>query len=272
MAKIPVTVVVPVKNEELNIIHCLKLISGFDQIMVIDSNSTDNTAKIAEQHGAEVHQFTWDGQFPKKRNWVLRNLPIRNEWVLFLDADEYITDAFVAEIEQAIKNPDYNGYWITFINYFMGRQLKHGDPFKKLPLFRVGKGEYEKIKEDSWSHLDMEVHEHPIIEGNVGQFKAPIIHNDYKGLEHYIAKHNAYSTWEAKRFVALEKEGFGNLTKRQKFKYSLMQSGFLPIIYFIGAYFLKLGFLDGKQGYFFAKYKSYYFLQIQTKINELKKI
>jgi len=270
--KIPVTVVIPVKNEELNIVHCLQRVSGFDQIMVIDSNSTDNTAKIAREHGVEVHQFDWNGQFPKKRNWVLRNLPIKNDWVLFLDADEYMTDEFIIELQQAIKNPDYNGYWIVFVNYFMGRQLKHGDPFKKLPLFKVGTGEYERIQEDSWSHLDMEVHEHPIIEGKVGSFKSTIIHNDYKGLEKYIARHNAYSTWEANRFMTLKKEGFKGLNKRQKFKYKLMESGFLPMVYFVGSYIIKLGFLDGKEGYFFAKYKANYFLQIQTKINELKKI
>ena len=90
MSKIPVTVVVPVKNEEPNMVRCLDRLTGFDQVMVIDSKSTDKTAQIALEYGAEVHQFDWNGQFPKKRNWVLRNLNIKNEWVLFLDADEYI--------------------------------------------------------------------------------------------------------------------------------------------------------------------------------------
>lgn len=272
MSKIPVTVVVPVKNEEPNMVRCLDRLTGFSQVMVIDSKSTDNTARIAAEYGAEVHQFDWNGQFPKKRNWVLRNLNIENDWVLFLDADEYMTDEFIEELKEAIKRPDYNGYWIVFINYFMGRQLKHGDPFKKLPLFRVGKGEYEKIDEDSWSHLDMEVHEHPIVEGRIGEFKSSIIHNDFKGLEHYIGKHNAYSTWEAHRYMTLLKTGFSGLNSRQKFKYKLLETGWLPFVYFVGSYILKLGFMDGKEGYFFARFKSNYFLQIQTKIKELKKI
>ncbi|ADF50918.1 glycosyl transferase, group 2 family [Zunongwangia profunda SM-A87] len=270
MKKIPVTVVIPVKNEAKNMDRCMQLVSDFDQILVIDSQSTDATCSIAESYGAEVHQFHWDGQFPKKRNWVLRNLELRNEWILFLDADEYLTPEFRTELQEVIQSQEYNGYWIRFINYFMGQQLKHGDPFQKLPLIRKGTGEYERIKEDSWSHLDMEVHEHPVLEGKVGVMKAPIIHNDFKGLEHYIAKHNAYSSWEAQRFLTLKKEGFVGLNKRQRFKYQLMERGWLPMVYFLGAYIGKLGFLDGKVGYYFSKYKAHYFLQIQTKIKELQ--
>ncbi|MCF4102187.1 glycosyltransferase family 2 protein [Gillisia sp. M10.2A] len=272
MKKIPVTVVIPVKNEERNLPHCLSLLSDFDQIMVIDSNSTDRTVEISEKQGAEVHQFNWNGKFPKKRNWVLRNLNIRNNWVLFLDADEYITDVFKKELQEKIKDPNISGFWITFENFFMGKKLKYGDPFKKLPLFRVGKGEYEQINEDSWSHLDMEVHEHPILEGKVGKMKAPVIHNDYKNLECYINRHNAYSTWEAKRFLTLKSNGFKNLNSRQLLKYRLMELGLLPIFYFLGSYLIKFGFLDGSKGFYFSQYKAHYFLQIQTKIKELEQL
>jgi hypothetical protein len=142
---------------------------------------------------------------------------------------------------------------------------------RKVPLFRKGAGEFEKIDEDSWSKLDMEVHEHPIINGLTGTIKSHVIHNDYKGLEQYIDRHNAYSSWEAKRYLQLKNNGFTNLTSRQKLKYQLLKTGFLPLFYFTGAYFLKLGFLDGKAGYYLAKYKANYFFQIQTKIKELEK-
>ena len=152
----------------------------------------------------------------------------------------------------------------------MGKELKFGDKMKKLALFKKGSGEYEKIQEDSWSHLDMEVHEHPIIKGEIGKITSPIIHKDYKGLEHYIARHNAYSTWEAKRYLFLIKSGFKDLTFRQRIKYGFINSGLLPLIYFMGSYIFRLGFLDGIPGYHLAKYKSNYFFQIQTKIQELK--
>jgi hypothetical protein len=225
---------------------------------------------IAKQYTSEIIQFHWNGKFPKKRNWALRNLEIKNKWVLFIDADEYVTNEFVAEVREKIKDPDVNGYWLNYRNYFMGKLLKHGYPLNKLALFRIGKGEYEYIPEDSWSHLDMEVHEHPIIQGRTGCIKAHIIHNDYKGLEHYISRHNAYSSWEAYRFLNLENESFKDMTVNQRIKYRLLQLGILPIVYFVGAYIFRLGFLDGKPGYYIAKYKAHYFFQIQTKIREIK--
>lgn len=270
MDKIKISVVIPVKNEEKNLATCLSKLSSFSQVIVVDSNSTDDTPSIAKQYGIEIINFAWNGQFPKKRNWALRNVDIRNEWVLFLDADEFITDEFLSEIKAKIPESSCSGYWLNYNNFFMGKELRYGDKMKKLALFKKSKGEYEKINEDSWSHLDMEVHEHPIIQGKIGKIKAPIIHQDYKGLKHYIAKHNEYSSWEANRYLSLKKSRGTPLTKRQKIKYSLINSGWLPFVYFFGTYFMKLGFLDGKAGYYLAKYKAHYFFQIQSKIKELQ--
>ncbi len=271
MNNIKVTVILPVRNEELNLPACFDKLADFDQVIVVDSKSTDSTPEITRKYGFEYVNFEWNGQFPKKRNWALRNLTIRNEWVLFLDADEYLTDAFIAELREKIQDKEINAYWIKFLNHFMGKQLRYGYPLLKLPLMRVGVGEYERIDENSWSSLDMEVHEHPIIEGKTGVFKSEIIHKDFKTMEHYIARHNAYSSWEAQRFVASEKNGFPHMTRMQKIKYLLMQTPFLPIVYFIGAYFLKLGFLDGRAGFAIAVNKAMYFYQIKLKIEELKK-
>lgn len=270
MSEIPVTIIIPVKNEEINLCNCLNRIMQFNQVIVIDSSSIDQTPIIAKQFRVDYYNFLWNGKFPKKRNWALQNLKINNEWVFFLDADEYLTDHFISELVEKIKDPKINGYWINYQNYFIGKKLKYGDKMKKLPLFRKGKGEYEKIEEDLWSHLDMEVHEHPIINGIIGQIKSPIIHSDYKGLENYIARHNAYSSWEAKRYLQLTNTGFSGLNFRQKIKYKLITTGTLPFIYFLGSYIFKLGFLDGKEGYYLAKYKANYFFQIQTKIIELR--
>ncbi|MCA0132439.1 glycosyltransferase family 2 protein [Winogradskyella alexanderae] len=269
MVRISVTVVVPVKNEAKNLPACLDKLKPFSEVIVVDSNSTDSTSRIVKDYNYKLVNFNWDGKFPKKRNWVLQNVTLKNDWILFLDADEYVTPEFISEVRNAITRPSYTGFWLCYDNFFMGKQIKYGDKMRKLALFKKNSGAYEYIEEDSWSHLDMEVHEHPIIDGKVGKLKNPIIHKDYKGLEHYIQRHNAYSSWEANRFKQLNKKGFKGLTKRQKLKYKLMQWGVLPLFYFIGTYILKLGFLDGKQGYYLAKYKAYYFFQIQTKIKEL---
>jgi len=268
MNKIHVTVILPVFNEEINLPKCLELLTEFSQVIVIDSNSTDLTPSICKEKGVEIIDFNWNGQFPKKRNWALRNIEIRNEWVLFLDADEFITEAFKLELREKILNKDINGYWIKYNNHFMSKQLKYGYPLIKLPLFRIGKGEYEQIIENRWSKLDMEVHEHPIIEGKIGKFRNSIVHKDFKTMEHYIARHNDYSSWEAHRFLQLQKNGFPNMTTMQKLKYNLMKTSLLPIVYFIGAYFFKMGFLDGHAGFAIAINKALYFYQIKLKIDE----
>jgi len=270
MSEIPVSIIIPVKNEEISLCDCLKRVTLFNQVIVIDSSSTDKTPEIAKQFRVEYYNFLWNGKYPKKRNWALQNLKINNEWVFFLDADEYLTDRFISELVEKIKDPKINGYWINYQNHFIGKSLKYGDKMKKLPLFRKGKGEYEKIEEDLWSLLDMEVHEHPIINGIIGQIKSPIIHNDFKGLENYIARHNAYSSWEAKRYLQLTNNGFSGLNFRQKIKYKLITTRLLPFVYFLGSFIFKLGFLDGKEGYYLAIYKANYFFQIQTKIIELR--
>jgi len=266
------TIALPVRNEERNLPGCLAAI-GKDlarNIVVIDSGSTDTTHAIAKEFGAEVVNFTWDGKFPKKRNWALQNANLLYEWILFLDADEFVTDEFVAEVAIKIQDPNFNGYTIQFENYFMDKKLRYGYGFHKSALFKKSKGAYEKVEEDLWSHLDMEVHEHPIIEGKVGDIKAKVVHKDFKNLDHYIAKHNAYSTWEAQRYLQLKQSKNNHLSLNQKIKYGLLNTGLLPAVYFLGAYFLKLGFLDGKEGFYLARFKSHYFFQIQTKVDSLK--
>ncbi len=270
MNNIPITVIISVKNEELNLPSCLRELKRFNQIIVVDSGSTDSTTNIATSMGAEVLQFKWNGKFPKKRNWTLQNATINNEWVLFLDADEFLTEAFINEVEIKIKDSNYNGYTIQFENYFMDKKLRYGYGFKKTALFKKTKGAYEKIEEDFWSHFDMEIHEHPIIDGKVDIIKAKVIHKDFKNLEHYIEKHNAYSSWEAHRYLQLKQNKNKNLSINQKVKYNLVNTGLLPLFYFLGAYFLNFGFLDGKEGLYLAKFKAHYFFQIQVKIRALK--
>lgn len=269
MNKLPITAIVSVKNEEINLPHCLDKLSGFDEVLVVDSQSTDRTPDIVEGFGYTRIDFKWNGQFPKKRNWTLENIPIKNDWVLFLDADEFLTEAFIKEVSEKIGQTTHSGFWIYYNNFFMGKEQKYGLKMRKLALFKKDKGRFEQIKEDHWSHLDMEIHEHPIIDGSVGQFKSTILHKDYKGLEHYIARHNAYSSWEAQRFMSLQNDSTTALTLRQKLKYSLVKTGLLPYSYFIGTYIFKGGFLDGITGFYFARFKSNYFFQIQTKIIEL---
>lgn len=268
---IDLTIAIPTKNEELNLPACLEAIGPFfaKQIVVLDSCSTDGTCSIAREYGAEVLDFSWNGRFPKKRNWFLREHRPQTQWVLFLDADEYLSEALKEEVRRALSLTHHNGFWLHYSIYFMGRKLRGGYPLDKLALFRVGSGEYEQIDEERWSDLDMEVHEHPIINGTVGSIRAQIDHRDSRGVDHWIAKHNEYSSWEASRFLRYADDPFirSKWTVKQKIKYGLMRTPILGIAYFLGSFILMGGWRDGVRGYSFAKLKMNYFNDISRKIH-----
>jgi hypothetical protein len=217
--------------------------------------------------------FVWNGKFPKKRNWFLRNHTPTTKWVLFLDADEYITEPFKIEVKNALEKDDKSGYWLKYSIYFLGKKLKGGYPLVKLALFKVGASEYEQIEEDKWSTLDMEVHEHPILTGSsTGVIKNKIDHQDFKGIAQYFNKHNEYASWEAARFV--DSPNTPNIrsqwTWKQRLKYRLMQSVLIGPAYFFGSFILLGGFRDGSRGFAFAIFKMSYFNQVYCKIREKK--
>lgn len=270
-AAIPISVVIPVRNEEANLAECLSRLGEFSEVLVVDSGSTDRTCQIATDHRAQVIQFSWDGHYPKKRNWVLLNHPLRNAWVLFLDADELVTREFCDEVRRAVDDYHCAGFWLSYTNHFLGRPLRHGDPQRKLALFKVGSGLYERIEEDTWSKLDMEVHEHPLVDGEVGRIAAPIDHRDDRGLAKFIERHKDYALWEARRTLQLRKSGpdrWAQLTKRQRQKYRNIDAWWFAPAYFVSCYVAKFGFLDGAVGLYYAFYKFWYFLTVRLLIRE----
>ncbi len=270
---LPVSVCIPVRNEEKNLPGCLAALSDFDEVVVVDSSSTDLTPEIARKAGVNLLQFHWDGQFPKKRNWVLRNHVFKHPWVLFLDADERMNPDFVNELRVTLATTTHAGFWITFTNWFMGRPLHHGDVFRKLALFRVGTGEYERIPENAWSHLDMEVHEHPVLAGTHGFLNTRLEHHDFRDLKAYLNRHNEYSSWEVKRFLWLEtagQEAWTALNSRQHFKYRNLDKWWFSWIYWIVALIVRLGFFDGSAGFTLARMKRRYFDEVRLKIIEAR--
>ena len=141
-----VTILIPVKNEEKNLPGCLENIKAFRNVVIVDSGSTDRTLEIAAEFGREVVQFRWNGQFPKKRNWVLRNYQFKTPWVMFLDADERITEGWLREAEDKLRAApgDVDAFICYYDNWFMDRMLRHGDVMQKTAILRFGTGEYEK--------------------------------------------------------------------------------------------------------------------------------
>ena len=124
--KVSLSLFVPCKNEETNLVRCLESVPWVDEVFVVDSQSTDRTSSIAQGHGAKVVQFEYKGGWPKKKNWALENLPFSHEWVLILDADECLPPEAEEEIRKIVNNPDekHAGYWINRRYFFFGAALK----------------------------------------------------------------------------------------------------------------------------------------------------
>lgn len=266
------TVAIPVRNDASNLRKCLPRLLAFQHIFVIDSASSDDTRQIAEAHGARVLDFAWNGKFPKKRNWFLQNTQLNTEWILFLDADEFVDARFCDEVRTEISNTGKVGFWLNYTNHFLGQPLKFGVPQRKLALFRADAGEYERIDEDHWSGLDMEVHEHPVLVGETGEISSPIDHDEDRGLAKFIDRHAQYAAWEARRWALLNTPWTSasgpSLTQRQHFKYRHVQRWWYPAFYFLYAYIMRLGFLDGRAGFAYAVLKSWYFYLIRLMIHE----
>src|ERR1700676_5278552 len=204
---LPVSVIVPVRNEARNLPSCLESLKSVGEVYVIDSQSTDDTVAIAQSRGAKVVQFHYAGGWPKKRQWAMDTLPFAYDWILLLDADEILTPEMVEEIRRAVQNPGVNGYSIRLQLYFLGRVLRHCDAsFWKLSLFRKGRGRFEcRLKDQDASMADMEIHEHVVVDGPTAELRNALVHHNIDSLSRYILKHNEYSNWEAR--VLLKTDG-----------------------------------------------------------------
>lgn len=286
---LPITVILAVKNEAANLPKCLAALKQVQRVVVVDSQSTDNTPEIVKHFGAELVQFHYTGSHPKKRQWALEMLDISTPWVLLLDADEVVPDALWLEIESAItqgadaprSQPD--AFLITKGFHFLGKKLAFGGfSFQAVLLFRTGKARFEKILAEADSGFDMEVHERLIVDGTIGTLKNPLIHEDFKSLHAYLDRHNRYSTWEAQVRTQFLKTGqwgeetvkpklFGNSQERRRWlKYVALRVPFEPTLWFLYHYVFKLGFLEGRAGWIASRIRAQYIFQVRAKMYEMK--
>lgn len=283
MDKLPITVLIAAKNEEANLSKCLAALGSFERVVLLDSHSDDRTAEVAIQHGAEVVNFDYAGGYPKKRQWAMEQLAITSPWTFLLDADEVVTPSLEKELRQQLQKTELDAFLITKGFHFMGRRFRHGGfSHAAVLLFRTGKARFEHLFDEDQSALDMEVHERLIVDGTVGTIDAPLIHEDYKGLQAYVARHNHYSTWEARaRQMYLEKGGWGrdviepklfgnNQERRRYLKQIALRLPFEPQAWFIWHYVVKLGFLEGRRGLIASRIRSNYIAEARSKLFELR--
>jgi len=277
---LPVSVIVPVRNEAHNLSRCLESLRGVGEVYVVDSASSDGTAEIARSFGAKVVQFHYAGGWPKKRQWAMDTLPLAYDWVFLVDADEALTPELAAEMRQAIQDARFDGYYIGLQVVFLGRVLRHGGAgFYKLSLFRRGKGRFEcRLKDQDSSMADMEVHEHVIVEGKSLRLKNALRHHNVESISRYIQKHDEYSNWDARVWLEGEANSVelppslsGNQAQRRRWLrkrlFALPGSSLLLFIY---RYFFRLGFLDGVPGLIYCGFQGVQFLHIKAKIYELR--
>jgi glycosyltransferase involved in cell wall biosynthesis len=258
--KISLSVIILTYNEEIHIERLLKNIGGWaDEIFIVDSFSTDKTLEIARKYGCKIFQHKFENQ-AQQFNWALDNIKIKNDWILRLDADEYLTSELKDEITEKLKNisSDINGYFIKRRVYFMGRWIKHGAyyPVWFLRLFKKGKARSEQRAMDE--HI-------VLLEGKIKKLKNDFVDDNKKNLEWWVAKHNNYSSREATDAISGD---YGQGKKKFYYRLPLFYRAFL---YFIYRYFFRFGFLDGKEGLIFHFLQGFWYrFLVDAKIYETK--
>ncbi|WP_129312398.1 glycosyltransferase family 2 protein [Streptomyces sp. L2] len=275
MTKLPITVVIPTKNEAENIAAAIRsVIDHFEAVVVVDSHSTDDTCSIAATLGAEVVSYAWDGAYPKKKQWCLDNVRSRTRWVLFLDGDERVSLALLAELRYVFSRPVKAAAFDIPLDYwFAGRRLRHGYTIVKRALMDRTRCHFPVLDDlDAPGMGEQEGHYQPVAEDSseaVRRLKSPIEHEDLDPVRTWFDRHNRYSDWEAwlehhpevKESTRQAKSRQGQLFHKAPLK---------PLVSFVYAYLYKRGFLDGRAGLDYALAMSFYRWQIGLKARELK--
>lgn len=224
------SVIIPTFNEVSYIEDAVASVRFAQQIIVIDSFSTDGTAELAKQLGCEVIQRKFD-HFSAQKNAAIALA--KGDWILFVDADERVTPKLKLEILETLKNPKHQGYKLRFPHYFMNRFLYH-------KVDRV-----TRLVKNDGVHFTGEVHEKLHVNGSIGQLEAFMIHYTYKGLFHTLSKKNSYAWFQA------------DMARQKGKKVTLLHLFFKPLYRFFSAYILKKGFMDGLPGLALASVNAY---------------
>jgi glycosyltransferase involved in cell wall biosynthesis len=258
-----VSVIVHCLNEEINLPHALKSVCGrFSEVFVVDAGSIDRTKEIALSYGANFVQIEGNrSTLVKQRNWALDNLPIKNEWVYILDADETVPNDLFEEISERVNNPlpNVDAYWVRYKEIFLNRWVKRSAiyPNWNLRLFKRHIARYE----------DRTVNAHVKIDhSRTLRLKAHFIHDDKRGISAYLKRLSQITIIEAISLNELYTSN-GNLLKGRLFSPSSVERRralkklfyylpFRPLLMFFYLYIFRLGFLEGKAGLYHSLYRA----------------
>jgi glycosyltransferase involved in cell wall biosynthesis len=265
-----VSVLILTLNEESNIEACLRALSWSDDVVVLDSFSTDRTVELAGAAGGRVVQRHFDN-WSAHQNWAVQNIQFRHPWVLYLDADERCTSELHADVvKAAAANDTHAAFRIRRKDYFMGRWLKHAQlyPTWLVRLFRPERIRYERL-----------VNPVANVDGAIGNLHAHIDHYPFShGIGHWIARHNRYSDMEAveaikarqqSRFKLAHLFGADPNERRRALKDLFFRLPARPLIKFLYYYTWRRGFLDGRAGFTYSTLQAFYEYMIECKRREL---
>lgn len=270
-----ITAVVLTYNEEKHLERCIRSIQGLvDDIIVLDSFSTDKTIEIASRLGAKTYQNPFENQ-AVQFNWALANCEIKSDWIIRIDADEYLVNKKNILLKNHLSDlpSDVNGLLIARKIVFLGRPLEHGGWYPKynLRMFKNGYGECENKSMD----------EHIVIrEGRTAKLEIDFVDENLNDLKWWTEKHNCYSEREAIDYFLNKNNGvkpifFGNEAEKKrwlKIKYNTLPLFIRPFLNFIYRYVFKRGFLDGTQGFVWHVLQGFWYrFLVDVKIYELKK-
>ncbi len=265
-------VVIPTLNEAVHLARAVESARRLGPVIVVDCGSTDQTRELATEIGAEVVDHPWEG-YAAQKNWALSQVADRADWVLFLDADEWISDELAREVRTAIASP-LAGFHLPRRNVFEGRVLRHAwwYPDYQLRLFRTNLGRFEERL----------VHEHVIVDGPTGFLTSPLMHENLKGLAAFLDRHARYADLEA-REILKDRSGqtprqrrgrlFGTWPERRRFLKTRVwyQVPARPAVRFVWMFFIKRGFLDGRQGLVYCQLIAAYEAMIDARLLELER-
>jgi len=244
------SVVIITKNEEKNIRRCLDSVKWADEIVLIDSQSTDRTVEFAKDYGAIVFSPEWKGYGPAKQEGVSK---AAGEWILSIDADEEVTAELSKEIKETLSSEEsYDGYLINRHTNFMGKWINHCGwyPDYLLRLFRKDKGNFN----------DAVIHEQVVLDGRTRELKEKILHYSYPNMETYLERFNRYTTMGAEA-------AFANGKKASNFDIV-----FRPFVSFIDHFITHQGFQDGLEGFIISVMSSVAVMVKYVKLRHLQKI
>ncbi|MCC2631328.1 MAG: glycosyl transferase, family 2 [Patescibacteria group bacterium] len=239
-----ISVCIITKNEEKNIERCLRSVSWADELIVVDSGSTDNTVALAKECGATVTTHEWKGWAIQKNHSISL---AGNDWILSLDADEWLEPGSEGMIRKAISNQEIDAYTLSRKTLFLGKWIANAGwyPDRQIRLFKKSVTKFSEVP----------VHEKVIEPEHFKDLNLDIMHESYTSIEQFIAKSNAYSSAQA-------------LQQKDQSHLGLKLIG-KPVYRFLQTYVLQKGFLDGKEGFFLAVLRSWYEFVVIAKIISL---